>query len=111
VEGLLEGFSLGSYLLLIDYTSRLWRQGKARVNREVATILERLGTRAEVWGQRIHGAEKGICAEHPSGRSGKWDLSPFSAQLPYTPTAEDQRFTGGQASLANTSSSIGGPSP
>jgi len=52
-EGLLEGFSLGSYLLLIDYTSRLCRQGKARVSREVASILERLGSSAEVWGQRI----------------------------------------------------------
>jgi hypothetical protein len=39
-EGLLEGFSLGSYLLLIDYTSRLCRQGKARVSREVASILD-----------------------------------------------------------------------
>lgn len=52
-EGLLEGFSLGSYLLLVDYTSRLWRQGKARVSHEVASILDRLGTSAEVWGQRI----------------------------------------------------------
>jgi hypothetical protein len=52
-EGLLEGFSLGSYLLLVDYTSRLCRQGKARVSREVASVLERLGTSAEVWGQRI----------------------------------------------------------
>jgi len=52
-EGMLEGFSLGSYLLLVDYTSRLCRQGKARVSREVASILDRLGTSAEVWGQRI----------------------------------------------------------
>ena len=52
-EGLLEGFSLGSYLLLIDYTSRLCREGKARVSREVASILERLGSSAEVWGPRI----------------------------------------------------------
>jgi REP element-mobilizing transposase RayT len=52
-EGLLEGFSLGSYLLLVDYTSRLCRHGKARVSREVASILDRLGTSAEVWGQRI----------------------------------------------------------
>ena len=48
-EGLLEGFSLGSYLLLVDYTSRLCRAGKARISREVASILERLGTSAEVW--------------------------------------------------------------
>jgi hypothetical protein len=50
---MLEGFSLGSYLLLVDYTSRLCRQGKARVSREVASILDRLGTSADVWGQRI----------------------------------------------------------
>jgi hypothetical protein len=52
-EGLLEGFSLGSYLLLVDHTSRMCRQGKARVSREVSSILDRLGTNAEVWGQRI----------------------------------------------------------
>jgi len=52
-EGLLEGFSLGSYLLLVDYTSRLCRQGKARVSREVASILDRLGTGSDVWGQRM----------------------------------------------------------
>jgi hypothetical protein len=52
-EGLLEGFSLGSYLLLVDYTSRLCRSGKARVSREVASILDRLGTSAELWGHRI----------------------------------------------------------
>jgi hypothetical protein len=52
-EGMVEGFSLGSYLLLVDYTSRLCRQGKARVSREVAAMLERLGTSADIWGRRI----------------------------------------------------------
>ena len=45
---------MGSNLLLIDYTSRLCRTGKARVGREVATILARQGTRVEVWGERIN---------------------------------------------------------
>jgi hypothetical protein len=54
-EGMLEGFSLGSYLLLVDYTSRLCRQGKARVSRDVASILDRLGTNPEVWAARIEG--------------------------------------------------------
>jgi hypothetical protein len=27
-EGMLEGFSLGNYLLLVDYTGRLFRKGK-----------------------------------------------------------------------------------
>ena len=52
-EGMLEGFSLGSYLLLVDYTSRLHRQGKARVGRKVASIFDRLGTNADAWGHRI----------------------------------------------------------
>ena len=47
--GVLEGLSLGSYLQLVDWTSRLVRQGKARVGREVASILDRLGTSVEVW--------------------------------------------------------------
>jgi REP element-mobilizing transposase RayT len=52
-EGMLEGFSLGSYLLLVDYTSRLCRKGKARVSREVASILDRLGTSPDVWAARM----------------------------------------------------------
>lgn len=47
--GLLEGFSLGSYLQLIDWTSRLVRDGKARVGDQVAGILDRLGTGVERW--------------------------------------------------------------
>lgn len=47
--GLLEGFSLGSYLLLIDWTSRLVRRGKASLSQDVASILDRLGTNAQVW--------------------------------------------------------------
>jgi REP element-mobilizing transposase RayT len=52
-EGMVEGFTLGRYLLLVDYTSRLQRAGKARVSPEVAAIFERLGTSAEVWGMRL----------------------------------------------------------
>ena len=52
-EGMLENFSLGSYLLLVDYTSRVCRAGKARVTREVAAILDRLGTSAEFWEDRL----------------------------------------------------------
>ena len=47
--GLLDGFSLGSYLLLVDATSRLLRPGKARVGPEVTALLTRLGTTPEVW--------------------------------------------------------------
>jgi hypothetical protein len=52
-EGMLEGFSLGSYLLLVDYTSRLCRAGKARVSQQITGILERLGSSAELWQHRI----------------------------------------------------------
>jgi len=58
-EGMLEGFSLGSYLLLVDYTGRLFRDGKAAVSREVAGILERLGTTAETWQARMEKLSKG----------------------------------------------------
>ena len=47
--GVLEGLSLGSYLQLVDWTSRLARDGKARVSSQVASIFDRLGTSAEVW--------------------------------------------------------------
>ncbi len=50
---MIEGLSLGSYLLLVDYTGRLCRNGKARIGREVASILDRLGTNADVWEHRI----------------------------------------------------------
>lgn len=47
--GVLEGLSLGTYLQLVDWTSRLVRKGKARVGSEVASIFNRLGTNAEIW--------------------------------------------------------------
>ena len=47
--GLLDGFSLGSYLQLVDYTSRLIRHRKARVPAEVAAMLTRIGTNVDVW--------------------------------------------------------------
>jgi REP element-mobilizing transposase RayT len=51
--GLLDGFSLGSYLQLVDYTSRLVRRGKARVSRDVESLLSRIGTTTDVWGATI----------------------------------------------------------
>ena len=43
-EGMIEGFSLGNYLLLVEYTGRLFREGKAVISAELAGILERLGS-------------------------------------------------------------------
>ena len=56
---MLEGFSLGSYLLLVDYTGRLFRDGKAVISAELAGILERLGSSAESWWARIEKLSKG----------------------------------------------------
>ncbi len=52
-EGMVEGFSLGSYLLLVEYTGRLYREGKAAISAELAGILERLGSNAESWQARL----------------------------------------------------------
>jgi hypothetical protein len=48
-----EGFPLGNYLLLVDYTGRLFREGKAAISRELAAIFDRLGTSAESWWVRL----------------------------------------------------------
>ncbi|MGO9467364.1 MAG: transposase [Isosphaeraceae bacterium] len=58
-EGMLEGFSLGSYLLLVDYSGRLFREGKALISREVAEIFERIGTSAETWQARLEKLSQG----------------------------------------------------
>lgn len=52
-EGMLESFSLGSYLMLIDYTGRLYRNGKARMDSAVQEVFERLGTSCEYWNDCI----------------------------------------------------------
>ena len=52
-EGMLESFSLGSYLLLVEYTGRLFRNGKARMDEGVKEIFERLDTKQEIWGDRL----------------------------------------------------------
>jgi hypothetical protein len=50
---MLEGFSLGSYLLLVDYTGRLFRTGKATISAELTGIFDRLGSSAESWRARL----------------------------------------------------------
>jgi REP element-mobilizing transposase RayT len=52
-EGMLEGFSLGSYLLLVDYTGRLFRDGKATISRKLSRIFDRLGATDESWWSRL----------------------------------------------------------
>jgi len=52
-EGMLEGFSLGNYLLLVDDTGRHFREGKAVISAEVGAIVEGLGSSAENWQARL----------------------------------------------------------
>ncbi|MEM7315583.1 MAG: hypothetical protein AAF497_20785, partial [Planctomycetota bacterium] len=58
-EGMLEGFTLGNYLLLVEYTGRLLRRGKAAISAEVADILERIGSTAEDWDARMQQLRSG----------------------------------------------------
>jgi hypothetical protein len=58
-EGMLEGFSLGSYLLLVDYTGRLFREGKAAISAELSGIFERLNSSAESWWARLEKLSRG----------------------------------------------------
>ncbi len=50
---MLEGFSLGNYLLLVDYTGRLFCAGKGVISCELVGVLERLGSNAENWQARL----------------------------------------------------------
>ena len=52
-EGLSQGFSLGNDLLPVDYSGRLFREGKTVISAELAGILNRLGTTAESWQARL----------------------------------------------------------
>ena len=52
-EGMVQGFSLGSYVQLVDYTGRLFRQGKASISADLAAIFERLGCGAQYWQNRM----------------------------------------------------------
>jgi hypothetical protein len=45
--------SLGNYLILVDYTGRSFREGKAAIANEVVEIRERLGSSAETWLARL----------------------------------------------------------
>ena len=59
--GMLKGFALSSDLRLIDWTSRLHWTGKSHVPEEVASLLSRLGTSADIWSrtmERLHGRDR-----------------------------------------------------
>jgi hypothetical protein len=58
-EGMVEGFSLGNYLLLVDFTARLYREGNATLSRQVAEILDRLGSSVDHWQARLEKLRQG----------------------------------------------------
>jgi hypothetical protein len=50
---MIQGFSLGSYLGLVECTGRIFRDGKASISAELAGIFERLNWSAQSWQKRI----------------------------------------------------------
>jgi hypothetical protein len=52
-ERMMQGFPLGSYVNLVEYTGRLFRHGKASISEELAGIFERLGCSAQSWQIRM----------------------------------------------------------
>ena len=52
-EGMLSGFTLGNYLILVEYTGRLLREGKASISVELTDIFERFGSSAALWQARL----------------------------------------------------------
>ena len=61
---MMQGFPLGSYVNLVEYTGRLFRQGKAPISKELAGIFERMGFSAQRW---QHGMER-LCGDRLLGR-------------------------------------------
>ena len=52
-EGMVGGDLAGECLLLMEYAGRSFRAGKASLSREVAEILDRLGSSADHWQARL----------------------------------------------------------
>ena len=61
---MLETFTLGNYLGLVEYTGRLLRDRKATITVEVTDILERIGSSADDWQQRM----QRLCGNRLLGR-------------------------------------------
>ena len=63
-EGMMQDFPLGSYVKLVEYTGRLFRQGKASISAEMAGIFERLGSSAQHWQTEM----ERLCGDRLLGR-------------------------------------------
>ena len=51
--------SRSDYVLIVEYTGRIFRDGKAVISAELSGILERIGSTAESWWARIEKLSKG----------------------------------------------------
>jgi len=58
-EGMLEGFTLGHYLLLVEHTGRMFREGKASISPQLAGVLERIGADGQRWAARMNQLRRG----------------------------------------------------
>jgi hypothetical protein len=58
-EAMLEGFSLGNYVLLVEFAGWLLREGEAAISRELSGILVRLGSSAESWPAQLEQLSRG----------------------------------------------------
>lgn len=52
-EGMLNTFSLGSYVMLVDYAGRIFRKGKTSMSEGLESIFERLGIDHEAWTMQV----------------------------------------------------------
>lgn len=56
--GMSTGMNLAGYLRLLDWTARLGRPGKTHLPRDVADILQRLGSSPDLWHHRLTALQK-----------------------------------------------------
>jgi hypothetical protein len=56
---MIEDFPLRNYLLLVEFTGCLFRDGKTAISAELSGILERIGSSAENWWARLEKLSQG----------------------------------------------------
>ena len=50
---MIEGLTLGNYLMLVEQTGRKEREGKSSISPELADLFDRLGTNESQWQNRM----------------------------------------------------------
>lgn len=77
-EGMLEGFPLGAYVLLVEHTGRLFREGKASISSSLADVFTRLRTDADRWNGLLTRLRAGVPRRRWSSRPRPGEPSPFA---------------------------------